>query len=149
MIPLRPVPESNFEWILLVVFITSAWIGFMAVVSLYSGFRDFARTFTRYPQIKGRRFWFVSLYCGTGPIAILYPLCFKLTVGGDGIYLEPAFFLRPFHQSMRIGWRSVIDCQSSFFRTKVRFVELPISMTFLGRAGSEIHEELRRYADKN
>jgi hypothetical protein len=149
MIPTQPVPESNFEWVLLAVFVASLWIGFMALISWYSGFRTFGRTFTRYPQVKGRKFHFVSLYSGTGPVAILYPLCFRLTVGVEGIYLEPAFFLRPFHHRMRIGWRSVIDCDTSFMITKIRFVEVPISMTFLGRAGKEIHKELRRYADKN
>lgn len=149
MMPVKPVPESNFEWVLLAVCIGSIWIGFMAILSWYSGFRSFGRTFTRYPRIRGRKFWLVSLYSGTGPVSILYPLCFSLTIGEEGIYLEPAFFLRPFHHSMRIGWRSVIDCDSSFLATKIRFVELPVSMTILGRAGREIHKELRRYADKN
>ncbi|MDX6765753.1 MAG: hypothetical protein SFU85_03080 [Candidatus Methylacidiphilales bacterium] len=141
------IPESNLEWLLLAVFIASAWVGFMALLSWYSGIRALGRTFTRFPRIKGRKHWMVTVWCGTGAIAIPYPFCYTLTLGDDGMYLEPAFFLRPFHHNMRIGWRSVIDCDSSFFFTKIRFVELPFSLTVLGRAGSEIHKEVRRYSD--
>lgn len=142
------VPESNAEWLLVGLLLIGLWISLMGLVSWVSGMRDFQRVFTRHPRIRGRKYWFASVWCGKGPLAVLYPCCFTLTVGEHGLYLEPHFYLRPFHRPMRIAWRSVIDFESRLIGYKLRFVELPVSMTIFGRPARAAHASLRAYAAK-
>jgi hypothetical protein len=138
----------TLDWVLLGCFALCLWLVVLAGVSWISGFRGFLRVFTRRPRIKGRKYWFVSLWCGAGSIALLYPFCFTVTVGDEGLYIEPHFYIRPFHRPMRIAWRSVIGCEERVVGHKLRFVELPVSLTILGRAGRAAHVSLREYAAK-
>jgi|GEM_PF-2793126 len=141
-----PVPEGTLDWLVFLILAFCLWLAALAVISWISGFRQFLRVFTRRPRILGRTYHLVSLWCGAGSLAILYPFCFKVTVGEEGLYVEPCFFIRPFHRPMRIGWRSVIDCEKRLIGHKFRFVELPVSLTIIGPAAGAGHEKLREYA---
>lgn len=143
-----PVPEGTVDWVLFLLLAFCLWLVVLAGLSWVSGFRDFLRVFTRHPRIKGKTHHLVSLWCGAGSLAVLYPFCFKVSVGDEGLYIDPYFFIRPFHRPMRIGWRSVIDCEERVVGRKFRFVELPVSLTILGGAGRAGHEKLREYAER-
>lgn len=141
-----PVPEGKLDWLIFLILAFAVWLIVLSVVSWFSGFRAFLRVFTRRPRIQGRTHHLVSLWCGSGTLAILYPFCFKVTVGDDGLYVEPYFFIRPFHRPMRIGWRSVIGCEKRLIGHKFRFVELPITLTIIGPAARAARAKLREYA---
>jgi hypothetical protein len=143
-----PLPEGSVEWVLFLLLASCLWLVFLAGLSWLSGFRKFLRVFTRRPRIKGTTYHLVSLWCGAGSWTVLYPFCFKVSVGEEGLYIAPYFFIRPFHRPMRIGWHSVIDCEERAIGRKFRFVELPISLTIIGRAGRIAHEKLREYAGR-
>lgn len=143
-----PVPETTLDWILFLPLTLSIWLVLLCALSWLSGFRQFLRVFTRHPRIRGRIFHLVSVWCGAGSLAVLYPFCFKVTVGDEGLYIDPYFFIRPFHRPMRIGWRSVIGCEERLIGWKFRFVELPVSLTLIGPAARSAHQKLREYAGK-
>lgn len=144
-----PVPETTVDWVLFIPLILGLWLGLLALVSWLSGYRKFLRVFTRHPRVRGRTYHLVSLWCGIGPLAVLYPLCFKLTVGEDGLYLDPYFFIRPFHRPMRVGWRSVISHQKRLVGHKFGFIELPVALTIIGPAATAAAEQLRQYMKKS
>ncbi len=125
-----------------VIFFASAlWLAFCGFLAMATGWRTISRVFACSRVPRGRRYYLASVGIGRSEFRFLYPMLCTVTVTRDAFFIEPLFFL-PFHRRLRVGVRSVVQCEHIWFGYSFKLVELPAQIRLYGAAARRVRRQL-------